>query len=39
MPKRDCPVPELAAFYTNYVVTNEVVISIVNGHKLRFLCW
>jgi len=34
--KRGCSVPKLAEFYGNYVVTDWVVTSIVNGHKLRF---
>ena len=35
-PKRGCSVPDLAEFYANCVVTNGVVPSIVNGHKVRF---
>ena len=34
--KRGCSVPDLAEFYANCIVTNEVVASIVKGHKLRF---
>jgi len=34
--KRGCSVPDLAKFYANYVVTNEVVTSIDNNHNLRF---
>jgi len=34
--KRGCFVSELAEFYANCVITNGVVTSIVNGHKLCF---
>jgi len=34
--KRGCSVPGLAEFYANCIVTNGVVASIVNGHKLCF---
>jgi len=34
--KRGCSVPELAEFYANCVVTNGVVTSTVNAHKLHF---
>ena len=34
--KGGCSVSELAKFYANCVVTNEVVTSIVNGQKLCF---
>ena len=34
--KRVCSVHNLAEFYANYIVTNGVVISIVNDHMLRF---
>ena len=34
--KRGCSVPDLAECYANCVVTNGVVISIVNGHEVRF---
>jgi len=33
---RGCSVPDLAEFYANCVVTNGVVTSTFNGHKLRF---
>jgi len=33
---RGCSVPNLAEFYTNCVITNKVVTSIVNGHEVRF---
>ena len=35
-PKKGCSVPYFAEFYANCVVTNGVVPSIVNGHKVRF---
>jgi len=34
--KRDCSISELAEFYANCVVTNGVVTSTINGHKLHF---
>jgi len=34
--KRGCYVLKLAAFYANCVITNGVVTSTTNGHKLRF---
>jgi len=34
--KRGCSVPELAEFYANCVITNGVVTSTVNDHKLCF---
>ena len=33
---RGCSIPKLVDFYENYVVTNGVVTSIVNDHRLRF---
>ena len=35
-PKRGCSVLDLAEFYANCVVTNGVVMSIVNGHEVQF---
>jgi len=34
--QRGCSVPDLAEFYANCSVTNDVVTSVVNGKRLRF---
>ena len=34
--KRGCSVSDFAEFYANYVVTNGVVTSTINGHDVQF---